>query len=147
MTEAGVSHDLFPYPYESDGGARGAAARLGVDPHHVIKTLVFEGRDDKPLLVLMHGDLRVSEKALARRLGLKSVRACAPAAAQRHTGYLVGGISPFGTRVAMPVYIEAGLLGLETIYLNAGKRGLLARIRTVDLVRALEPGPVSVGIP
>ncbi|HWS55844.1 MAG TPA: Cys-tRNA(Pro) deacylase [Pyrinomonadaceae bacterium] len=126
------------YEYEERGGTRASAAALGVDEHAVVKTLVMETDARRPLVVLMHGDREVSTKRLARALGVKSVRPCDPAAAQRHTGYMVGGTSPFGTRSRLPVYVERTIFGLPKIYINGGKRGFLVEIEPKDL-RALEP--------
>jgi Cys-tRNA(Pro) deacylase len=117
-----------PYPYEEKGGTAVSARALGVDEHSVIKTLVMQDEAAKPLIVLMHGDRKVSTKNLARTIGCKSVEPCKPEVAQRHSGYQVGGTSPFGTRKVMPVYIEASILELETIYINGGRRGYLVAL-------------------
>ena len=117
-----------PYPYEEHGGTAVSARALGVDEHSVIKTLVMQDEAAKPLIVLMHGDCKVSTKNLARAIGCKSVEPCKPEVAQRHSGYQVGGTSPFGTRKALPVYIEASILELETIYINGGRRGYLVAL-------------------
>ena len=114
-----------PYDYLEHGGAMHSAAELGWDPFHVVKTLVMQDQDAKPLLVLMHGNRKVSTKNLARQIGAKSVEPCAPEVANRHSGYLVGGTSPFGTRKTMPVYIEETILGLPRILINGGRRGYL----------------------
>ena len=113
------------YPYEEHGGTAHSARCLGVDEHCVIKTLIMENERRQPLIVLMHGDRKVSTKELARLLGVKTITPCEPAVANKHRGYLVGGTSPFGTRKAMPVYMEASILELPLIYLNGGKRGLI----------------------
>lgn len=134
------------YEYEEHGGTRHAAACLGVAEHAVIKTLVMETDAHKPLLVLMHGDREVSTKNLARALGVKTVTPCDPEKAQRVTGYLVGGISPCGTRTALPVYVEATILDLERIYINGGRRGLLVSLAPADLVRVLQARPVQVAL-
>ena len=123
-----------------------AAQALGADEHCVIKTLVMEDENANPLLVLMHGDRKVSTKALARALQVKTIRPCAPEVAQRHTGYLVGGTSPFGTRKALKVCIEESILALDKIYINAGKRGLLAELSPRDLEHTLRPVPVQAAI-
>lgn len=144
LRAAGVEFVPRPYAYQDHGGTRVAARELGVDEHAVIKTLVFEDHTGRPLLVLMHGDRQVSQKALARALGVKWVRPCDPAAAQRHTGYQVGGISPLGTRKRLPVYVQASVLELERIYLNAGRRGLLAELDPRELARLVQAVPVEV---
>ena len=114
-----------PYEYLAHGGAQHSAVVLGVDPFTVVKTLIMQDQDAKPLAVLMHGNRKVSTKNLARQIGAKSVEPCPPEVAQRHSGYLVGGTSPFGTRKAMPVYIEESILGLPGIVINGGRRGYL----------------------
>ena len=119
---------------------------MGVDEHLSIKTLVMEDEKGQPFLVLMHGDKKVSTKALARFLGVKTVRPCDPHVARKHTGYVVGGTSPFGTRKHLKVYVEASILDLPKIYINAGKRGLLAEISPVDLARILNAEPVNIAI-
>jgi Cys-tRNA(Pro) deacylase len=134
------------YRYEEHGGTRVSARELGVDEHVVIKTLVMEDDSRAPLIVLMHGDLEVSTKQLARAIGCKHVEPCKPDVANRHSGYLVGGTSPFGTRKAMPVYVERTILDLPRIYINGGARGFLVGMAPADLVRVLNPTPVDVGI-
>ena len=114
-----------PYEYLEHGGAQHSAAMLGLDPFTVVKTLVMQDQDGRPLLVLMHGNCKVSTKNLARQIGAKSVEPCSPDIANKHSGYLVGGTSPFGTRKVMPVYIEAGILALPRIAINGGRRGYL----------------------
>ena len=116
------------YEYLARGGAQHSAQVLGFDPFSVIKTLVMQDQDTKPLLVLMHGNRKVSTKSLARQIGAKSVEPCSPEVAQRQSGYLVGGTSPFGTRRVMPVFIEESILGLSQIAINAGRRGYLVRL-------------------
>ena len=116
------------YEYLARGGAQHSAQVLGFDPFSVIKTLVMQDQDTKPLLVLMHGNRKVSTKSLARQIGAKSVEPCSPEVAQRHSGYLVGGTSPFGTRRVMPVFIEESILGLSQIAINGGRRGYLVRL-------------------
>ena len=123
-----------------------SARELGVPEHEVIKTLVMEDNTGAPLIVLMHGDLEVSTKQLARAIGCKHVEPCRPEVANRHSGYLVGGTSPFGTRKTMPVYVERSMLDLPRIYINGGARGFLVGIAPGDLVRVLQPTPVEVGI-
>jgi Cys-tRNA(Pro) deacylase len=147
LRERGIPFDPLLYAYEDHGGAPRAAAELGVSLHAVVKTLVMETDERKPLLVLMHGDLEVSTKRLARALGVKRVAPCDPAAAQKHTGYMVGGISPLGTRVRMPVYAERSVLDLDRIYLNGGKRGFLVALSPTDLARIIPLTPVCVALP
>jgi Cys-tRNA(Pro) deacylase len=134
------------YPYEDHGGTRHAAAMLGVDEHAVIKTLIMETDARRPLVLLMHGDCEVSTKNLARALGVKSVQPCDPATAQKHTGYMVGGISPFGTRARLPVYAEKSIFDLPKIYINGGKRGFLVEIDPQALCAALAVQTVEVAI-
>ena len=143
---AGVPFTEHRYRYEERGGTRVSARELGVDEHAVVKTLVMEDDARAPLLVLMHGDLEVSTKQLARAIGRKHVEPCTPDVANRHSGYLVGGTSPFGTRKAMPVYVERTILELPRIYVNGGARGFLVGIAPDDLVRVLHPTLVDVGI-
>ncbi len=146
LKEKSATFILRTYKYEEKGGTPVASRELGVDEHQVIKTLVMEDDRKNPLLVLMHGDNQVSTKNLARVLGVKSVEPCDPETAHRHTGYMVGGISPFGTRKPLKVYIEASVLELPKIYINAGKRGLLAEMTPQELKRILNPIPVKVAI-
>jgi len=131
-----------PYKYEEEGGTEVAAKELQVDEHLVIKTLVMEDDQKKPLIILMHGDRQVSTKELARVIGVKTVVPCTPEVALKHTGYMVGGISPFGTKKSLPVYIEETILSLPRIFINAGRRGLLCEVSAADLVRVLKPVPV-----
>jgi Cys-tRNA(Pro) deacylase len=133
----GIPFSEHPYPYEEHGGTAVSARELGVDEHQVIKTLVMQDEAAKPLIVLMHGDRKVSTKNLARQIGCKSVEPCKPEVANRHSGFLVGGTSPFGTRKAMPVYIEAGILALDRIYINGGRRGYLVGIDPQVLMKVL----------
>jgi len=128
-----------PYRYEERGGTAVSSRELGVDEHIVIKTLVMEDEQKQPLIVLMHGDRDVSTKNLARQSSRKTIVPCAPDAAQKHTGYLVGGTSPFGTRKKMPVYMERTIADLDRIYINGGRRGFLIALAPEDLVRALSP--------
>ena len=137
---------LHVYKYEERGGTALAANALTMDERWVIKTLVMEDGNGNPVLVLMHGDKKVSTKALARALGVKTVKPCEPQVAYKHTGYLVGGISPFGTKKPIDVYVEESILSLKKIYINAGKRGLLAEISPEDLERILKPTVVNVAI-
>jgi len=141
-----VDFSDHPYPYEEKGGTAVSARELGVDEHNVIKTLVMEDEYREPLIVLMHGDLQVSTKELARHIGVKQVTPCTPDAAQKHTGYMVGGTSPFGTRRRLPVYMESGIAELERIYINGGKRGYLVSMKPAELMRVLQPTLVTVGI-
>ena len=133
-----------PYRYEEKGGTKVAARELGVDEHLTVKTLVMEDEKKSPLIVLMHGDKEVSTKELARVLGVKSVTPCSAETAFRHTGYMVGGISPFGTKKELPVYVEETILSLPSIYINAGRRGLLCEMSPKDLMRVLKPKVVRV---
>jgi Cys-tRNA(Pro) deacylase len=141
-----VDFTLHPYPYEERGGTKRAAGKLGVDEHCVIKTLVMEDETGKPLIILMHGDKEVSTKSIARIIGVKSISPCNPLIAEKHTGYKVGGTSPFGTKKVMPIYMEATLADLPEIFINAGSRGLLARMPSNELIRMLKPIAVSVAI-
>ncbi|MDP3412700.1 MAG: aminoacyl-tRNA deacylase [Polaromonas sp.] len=139
LKAAGVAFTEHPYDYLEHGGAQHSAEVLGFDPFTVVKTLVMQDQDAKPLLVLMHGNRKVSTKNLARQIGAKSVEPCRPEVANRHSGYLVGGTSPFGTRKAMPVYIEESILALPKIAINGGRRGYLVGIAPqvcVDLLGA-----------
>jgi len=133
-----------PYRYLEKGGTEVASRELGVAEHLVIKTLVMEDDQKEPLIVLMHGDKLVSTKDLARVIGAKSVISCDAQVAQKHTGYMVGGTSPFGTRKWLPVYVESSILDLPRIYINAGKRGFLVEMIPQDLVRVLRTVPVNV---
>lgn len=134
------------YEYVARGGAQHSAAVLGLDPASVVKTLVMQDQDAKPLLVLMHGNCTVSTKNLARQIGARSVAPCTPDVAQRHSGYLVGGTSPFGTRRAMPVYIEADILDLPKIAINGGRRGYLVGIDPTVCVLLLDAQPVQCAL-
>ena len=137
---------LLAYKYVDRGGTRISARELGVDEHKVIKTLVMEDENGRPLIVLMHGDRDVSTKSLARILGVKAVSPCDPKVAERHTGYKVGGTSPFGTRKRLPIYIEETILSLPLILINAGHRGILAEMNPAELSRILRPIPVQAAI-
>lgn len=134
------------YEYEEKGGTAVSARELGVPEHAVVKTLVMEDDARSPLIVLMHGDLKVSTKELARIIGVKTVAPCNPETANRHSGYMVGGTSPFGTRKKMPVYMEETILELPKIYINGGRRGYLVGIAPKEVVRVLSPKLVKVGI-
>ena len=146
LRQAGVSYEERPYNYEEKGGTAVSARELGVAEQSVIKTLIMEDEGKAPLVVLMHGDLQVSTRELARAVGVKAVAPCSPQTAQRHSGYLVGGTSPFGTRKQMPVYLEETILALELIYINGGSRGFLVSMTPAELVRVLKPQLVKVGI-
>ena len=132
-----VAYTEHPYDYEEHGGTEVSARELGVDEHAVVKTLVMQDQDAKPLLVLMHGDRKVSTKNLARQAGVKSIEPCKPEVASRHSGYQVGGTSPFGVRKAMPVYAEKSIFDLEKIYINGGRRGFLVGIAPAEILRTL----------
>ncbi|MGJ7554686.1 aminoacyl-tRNA deacylase [Variovorax sp. RB3P1] len=141
-----VAFTEHPYEYMEHGGAQRGAEMLGLDPFTVIKTLVMQDQDAKPLIVLMHGNRTVSTKNLARQIGAKSVEPCKPEVAQRHSGYMVGGTSPFGTRREMPVYVEATVLELPRIVLNGGRRGYLIGIDPRVCVELLGAKPVQCAL-
>jgi Cys-tRNA(Pro) deacylase len=141
-----VAFTEHPYEYLEHGGAQHSAQVLGFDPFTVVKTLVMQDQDAKPLIVLMHGNRKVSTKNLARQIGAKSVEPCAPEVANRHSGYLVGGTSPFGTRKAMPVYIEETILALPRIAINGGRRGYLVGIDPQVCVQLLGAKPVQCAL-
>ncbi len=143
LKQRGVSYTEHVYDYVEHGGTTESARQLGVDEHHVVKTLVMEDENAKPLIVLMHGDRQVSTKNLARQIGTKKVGPCKPEVAQRHSGFMVGGTSPFGTRKAMPVYVEDTVLALPRIYINGGRRGYLVGIAPQVLVDLLGARPVQ----
>jgi Cys-tRNA(Pro) deacylase len=142
----GVSYPEHVYDYVEHGGTAESARQLGAAEHAVIKTLVMQDERAQPLIVLMHGDKQVSTKNLARQIGAKSVEACKPEVAQRHSGYLVGGTSPFGTRKALPVYVEATVLALAHIYINGGRRGYLVGIAPNLLVELLGAQAVNCAL-
>ena len=142
----GVDFTHHPYAYEERGGTEVSARALGVDEHAVIKTLIMEDDRKQPLIVLMHGDREVSTKNLARFLGVKSVAACAPAVADRHSGYQVGGTSPFGTRRTMPVYAERSIVELPYLYVNGGRRGYLVGMPPTEMLRVLKPTLVDIAV-
>ena len=144
MEAAGCNYEPAEYKYVEKGGTKASSQALGVDEHVVIKTLIFEDENKRPLIALMHGDHQVSTKSLARHIGTKSITPCTPATAQKHSGYQVGGTSPFGTRKAMPVYMQATIANQDDIYINAGKRGFLVRMPAADLVKALSPELVEM---
>ena len=141
-----IAHSNHLYEYEEHGGTKVSARELNVDEHAVIKTLIMEDEHAKPLIVLMHGDCKVSTKELARQLGCKKVEPCKPEVANRHTGFLVGGTSPFGTKKAMPIYMEKSILDLPLIYLNGGRRGYLVGVHPHDVVKVLQPKMVEAAL-
>ena len=142
----GVSYSEHFYEYVEHGGAERGADELGVPASEVVKTLVMQDEARLPLIVLMHGDRKVSTKNLARQAGRKSIEPCKAEVAQRHSGYQVGGTSPFGTRKLLPVFIERSIVELPSIYINGGRRGFLLKIATVDLMRVLEPQVVEAAL-
>ncbi|HWN87394.1 MAG TPA: Cys-tRNA(Pro) deacylase [Vicinamibacterales bacterium] len=146
LRKHGVAFTEHPYRYEEHGGTRVSSRELGVDEHAVVKTLVMEDEAKRPLVVLMHGDREVSTKQLARQTGHKTIEPCAPAVAERHTGYAVGGTSPFGTRKPLPIFVERTILDLERLYINGGRRGLLVGVAPGDLTRVLGATPVEVAL-
>ncbi|AJX32394.1 Cys-tRNA(Pro) deacylase [Burkholderia oklahomensis] len=139
----GVAFGEHVYDYVDHGGTSESARQLGIDEHVVVKTLVMEDEHAKPLIILMHGDRTVSTKNLARQIGAKRVEPCKPEVANRHSGYLVGGTSPFGTKKAMPVYVESTILDLPSIYLNGGRRGYLVSVAPAALTTLLDARPVQ----
>lgn len=143
LRQAGAEFTEHPYDYVDKGGTKRSSAQLGVDEHSVIKTLIMEDEEHEPLVILQHGDRSVSTKALARILGKKRIVPCTPAVAERHTGYQVGGTSPFGTKKPLPVYVEATILELERIYINGGSRGFLVSLAPSVLVDLLGATPVE----
>ena len=147
LRQHGVAFSSHCYAYEEHGGTRVSARELNVSEHAVIKTLIMEDEAARPLIVLMHGDCQVSTKELARQIGCKRIEPCKPEVANRHSGYLVGGTSPFGVRKKMPVYLEQSILDLPLIYINGGHRGFLVGIHQHDLLRLLAPTPVNVALP
>jgi len=147
LRQHNVAFTTHEYRYEERGGTASSSRELGVDEHAVIKTLVMEDERKLPLIVLMHGDREVSTKNLARQVGRRMIAPCAPEVAQRHTGYLVGGTSPFGTRKTMPVCLERSIGNLDRIYVNGGRRGFLVSLSPAELVRVLSPTLVDVANP
>lgn len=143
---AGVAYTEHEFEYVEHGGTSVSSSALGVPEHQVVKTLVMENERAEPLVVLMHGDRKVSTKELARAAGVKRIAPCKPEVAMRHSGYLIGGTSPFGTRKAMPTYLERSVLSLERLYINGGRRGYLLGMDPAELVRVLEPKLVDVAI-
>ena len=143
LRERAVAFDEHPYPYVERGGTAESARALGVDEHAVVKTLVMEDEERRPLIVLMHGDRQVSTKNLARQSGRKRIAPCDPAVAQRHSGYQVGGTSPFGLRKPMPVFVQRSILDLRRIYINGGRRGFLVSLDPAVLTEELGATPVD----
>lgn len=141
-----IAHSNHLYTYEEHGGTAVSARELNVDEHAVVKTLVMEDDNAKPLIVLMHGDRKVSTKELARQLNVKKISPCKPEDATRHTGYMVGGCSPFGTKKTLPVYIQKSILDLPLVYINGGKRGYLVGVHPHDILRVLAPTVVDCAI-
>lgn len=146
LREKQIEFEPYLYNYEERGGTKRSAESLGVDEHAVVKTLVMETEARKPLVVLMHGDREVSTKNLARAIGVKSVQPCDPQTAQKHTGYMVGGTSPMGTKSKLPVYVERTIFALPKIYINGGKRGFLVSLNPQDLRMLLPVEEVEVAI-
>jgi len=146
LKKHGAGYSEHVYAYEEHGGTAVSARELGVPEHEVVKTLVMEDETRRAFIVLMHGDRKVSTKNLARQIGVKKVEPCTPEAASRHSGYLVGGTSPFGTRKKLPVYVEKSVLGLARIYINGGRRGYLVGIAPGELVRLLDATSVEVAL-
>jgi len=144
LKKHGTVYTEHLYAYEEHGGTAVSARELGVPEHDVVKTLVMEDETRRAFIVLMHGDRKVSTKNLARQIGVKKVEPCTPEVANRHSGYLVGGTSPFGTRKRLPVYVEKSVLELERIYINGGRRGYLVGIDPAELVRLLDAKAVEV---
>jgi Cys-tRNA(Pro) deacylase len=141
-----IAHSDHLYHYEEHGGTRVSSRELNIAEHAVVKTLVMEDENAKPLIVLMHGDRKVSTKELARQIGCKKVSPCKPEDAQRHTGYMVGGCSPFGTKKKLPIYVEKSILDLPLIYINGGRRGYLVGVHPHDILRILVPKVVEVAL-
>ncbi len=144
LRQHGIAFTEHEYRYEERGGTAVSSRELGVDEHCVIKTLVMEDERKQPLIVLMHGDREVSTKNLARQIDRKTVSPCTPDVAQKHTGYMVGGTSPFGTRKAIPVFLERTVADLDRIYINGGRRGFLIELAPAELIRGLSPTLVDV---
>jgi Cys-tRNA(Pro) deacylase len=146
LKKSGVAFTEHEYEYVEHGGTQVSSSSLNVPEHEVVKTLVMEDEERKPLIVLMHGDCKVSTKNLARQAGRKRIEPCKPDVAQRHSGYQVGGTSPFGTRKPLPVFMERSILELAQIYINGGRRGFLVRLAPQELVRVLAPQLVEVAL-
>ena len=146
LRKHGIAHSNHLYDYEEHGGTKVSSRELNVAEHAVVKTLVMQDDNAKPLIVLMHGDRKVSTKELARQVGCKKIEPCTPETANRHTGFLVGGTSPFGTKKIMPVFIEETVLDLPLIYINGGRRGYLVGVHPHDVMRVLGAKPVKVAL-
>lgn len=146
LRKNGIFYSSHFYDYEEHGGTKASSQKLNIDEHSVIKTLIMEDESSKPLIVLMHGDCKVSTKDLARQINCKKIEPCKPEVANRHTGFLVGGTSPFGTKKKMPVYLEKTILDLPIIYINGGRRGYLVSITPQDLMLLLSPQVVEVAL-
>ena len=146
LRKHGLAFTEHEYRYELKGGTAVSSRELGVDEHHVVKTLVMEDEAKAPLIILMHGDREVSTKNLARQIGRKVVKPCAPEVAERHTGYQVGGTSPFGTRKTLPIFVQRTILELDRIYINGGRRGFLVSLDPRAAATALEATPVDVAV-
>jgi Cys-tRNA(Pro) deacylase len=146
IAKHGVAFTEHHFEYVEHGGTAHTSSALGVPEHQVVKTLIMEDEKGEPLVVLMHGDRKVSTKELARAAGAKRIAPCKPETATRHSGYLIGGTSPFGTRKAMPVYLERSVLDLPRIYINGGRRGYLLGMDSSELVRLLSPVLVEVAL-
>jgi Cys-tRNA(Pro) deacylase len=141
-----VNYEPFLYEYEERGGTKHSAEELGADEHTVIKTIIMEDEKKNPMVVLMHGDKEISAKNLARTIGVKTISPCPPETANKHTGYLVGGTSPFGTKKKMPVYVEKTIFDLDIIHINGGKRGFLVKMSPADLKTVLKIEEVEIAI-
>jgi Cys-tRNA(Pro) deacylase len=146
LQAAGVAFVPHTFEYQEKGGTAHSSKELGVPEHIVVKTLIMETESKEPLIVLMHGDMQVSLKQLARTMGVKNISPCKPEVADRHSGYQVGGTSPFGTKKKMPVYMEKSIADLEQIFINGGRRGFLVSLSPQEIVRVLQPTLVEVGI-
>jgi Cys-tRNA(Pro) deacylase len=146
LRQQGIPFTEHLYDYVEHGGTGESSRQLNVDEHHVVKTLVMQDQDARPFIVLMHGDRKVSLKNLARQMGAKSVSPCKPEVAQRHSGYQIGGTSPFGTRKSLPVYVERSILALPQIYINGGNRGFLVGIAPEVLIDVLQATPVDCSL-
>ena len=139
-----IPHSDHLYAYEDHGGTSVSARELNVSEHSVVKTLVMQDENSKPLIILMHGDCKVSTKDLARQVGCKKIETCKPEIAQKHTGYMVGGTSPFGTKKSLPIFMEKSILSMPLIYINGGRRGYLVGVNPNDLIKTLKPTIVEV---
>jgi Cys-tRNA(Pro) deacylase len=147
LKKHGIAYTEHAYDYVEHGGTAVSSAALGVPEHQVVKTLLMQDERGRPLVVLMHGDRKVSTKALARQIGARRIDPCRPQDAERHSGYRVGGCSPFGLRKPLPIYMERSILELERIYINGGRRGFLVGVDPKEIVRTLAPVLVEAGVP